>query len=309
MTKNYLIILCFLLPTGLFAQQNLVPNPSFEDTTSCPYWVGNFFAEHWYSPTYGSPDLFHICSSGQLGVPQNVFGWQHARTGNAYAGGHASDFSGNNGREYIQCKLTEPLEAGKKYEVNFWVSRADSATKACDNIGAYFSTIPVSATNAYNLPYTPQVVSHLNNPVTDAINWVQVIDTITAIGGEQYLTIGVFTDDNNTYWVPVSGGWMDEPYYYIDDVSVLKIVSTSIDETSANNISIFPNPSTGEFRISSNERIKSYTIYSALGQSIKNNIVNSQNFQIKLENHSTGIYFLIIETNSFLTTKKIIINH
>jgi hypothetical protein len=315
MKKLLLILSCFFLTLSLFAQQNLVPNPSFEDTTSCPEWLGNFFAEHWYTPTYGSPDLFHTCSSGQLGVPQNILGWQTARTGNAYAGWHASNFSGSNGREYMQCQLIQPLEAGEKYEVSFWVSRADSANKACDNIGAYFSTMPISATNAFNLPYSPQVVSEANSPVTDAINWVQVIDTFTAVGGEQYLTIGVFTDDMNTNWVPVSGGWVDEPYYYIDDVSVVKVISNSVgevpevDETSQNKISIFPNPSTGEFWISSKEKIKSYTVFSALGQSIKNSTVNSAKFQISLDNYSSGVYYIIIETNSFLTTQKIIINH
>ncbi len=309
MTKNYLIILCFLLPTGLFAQQNLVPNPSFEDTTGCPHWLGNFFAEDWYAPTWGSPDLFHTCSTGQLGVPQNIFGWQHPKTGKAYAGWHASSFSGSNGREYIHCQLIQPLEAGAKYEVSFWISRADSATIACDNIGAYFSTAPVSASNASNLPYTPQVVSPANNPITDAINWVQVIDTFTAIGGEYYLTIGVFTDDMNTNWTLVNGGWVGEPYYYTDDVSVIKVIATAIDEIPENKISVFPNPSAGKFWISSNERIKSYTIYTALGQKVKNDMVNTEKFQINLDNYHAGIYFLIIETNNFLTTHKLILKH
>src|SRR5690606_14883530 len=118
----------------------------------------------------------------------------------------------------------------EKYEVSFWLSRADSATKASDNFGAYLSTTPVSALNAYNLPYIPQIVSEPNSPVTDAINWTQVIDTLTAVGGEEYLTIGIFTDDANTNWVPTPGGWAYEPYYYIDDVSVERVFVSSFDE-------------------------------------------------------------------------------
>ena len=59
--------------------QNLVPNPSFEDTTGCPQFIDDFYAVDWLSPTLASPDLFHTCSSGNAGVPQNLWGWQNAR--------------------------------------------------------------------------------------------------------------------------------------------------------------------------------------------------------------------------------------
>ena len=276
------------------AQMNLVPNPSFEDTTGCPQWLGNFFAVGWYRPTYGSPDLFHTCSTGQLGVPQNVLGWQQPRTGLAYAGGHASDFSGTNGREYIQCRLNQALEAGEKYEVSFWLSRADSATKACNNIGAYFSATPVSALDPYNLPYIPQIVSQPNNPITDAINWTQVIDTFTAFGGEEYLTIGIFTNDANTNWVPTPGGTFHAPYYYIDDVSVEKaLVNSSFPAIQTrSSIKLFPNPATDVLSVSNLQQATAYTLFAGNGQVKQQGQLPETDAQISVAGLAPGLYFL-----------------
>ncbi len=296
-----LLFFCLLMPNIGLAQMNLVPNPSFEDTTGCPQWLGDFFAESWQSPTYGSPDFFHTCSTGQLGVPQNVFGWQQPRTGLAYAGGHASDFSGASGREYIQCRLNQPLEVGEKYEVSFWISRADSATKACDNIGAYFSSMPVSALNAYNLPFLPQVISQPNSPVTDATDWIQVIDTFTAVGGEEYLTIGIFTDDANTNWIPTLVGFFPEPYYYIDDVSVEKVLVSSVNEILRKEISVFPNPTVDFIDINFPSLTGSYTVsvYDVSGRQILQiSDISQSTKRLDVSQAKPGLLLVRIEHNN-----------
>lgn len=60
--------------------QNLVPNPGFEEYIKCPgsYMLNqNEFAIHgWQSPTSGTPDHFHSCSSGEADVPVNWAGIQ-----------------------------------------------------------------------------------------------------------------------------------------------------------------------------------------------------------------------------------------
>jgi hypothetical protein len=138
--SSFLLFFALLEVNG---QVNLVPNPSFEILDSCPQFLGEFSVVDWLKPTLGSTDNFSSCSAEQSGVPQNVVGWQYAKNGNAYVGTYGSDFSGSNYREYIQCQLLSPFETGKKYEVSFWVSRADSSTFACNNIGAYLSSTSV----------------------------------------------------------------------------------------------------------------------------------------------------------------------
>ena len=177
MKKITCSLLFVLLLAICHSQQNLVPNPSFEIIDSCPQFVGNFTVVDWNKPTWGSSDNFHTCSTGQNGVPQNVLGWEYPKTGSGYVGTWGHSFIGTNYREYIQCQLLSPLEEDKQYEVSFWVSRADSSTFACNNIGAFLSSTPVFLADNTNLPYTPQVVSEAI--ITDAINWIQIIDTIS----------------------------------------------------------------------------------------------------------------------------------
>ncbi|MBK7390076.1 MAG: hypothetical protein IPI23_13700 [Bacteroidetes bacterium] len=57
---NKLIYIIILLLTGRIGYaQNLVPNPSFEDTINCPFSVNQFaYCDHWnkYRET---PDYFY----------------------------------------------------------------------------------------------------------------------------------------------------------------------------------------------------------------------------------------------------------
>ncbi len=213
------------MPCAVAAQVNLVPNPSFEDTTHCPLFYGDFSTEHWYSQTAGSsPDLYHTCAV-QIdlivpSVPHNYNGWQWPRTGAAYMGiGYNPNF-GIEGGEYIQCDLIEPLNSGKKYIVEFFISRADNSDRTPKNVGAFFSQDTVSSTVVELLPYLPQVSNASNQSLTDAVNWIRISDTIIANGGEQYLTIGVFSD--NTGWTETDGTLFQHAYIFIDDVSVVE---------------------------------------------------------------------------------------
>lgn len=291
------------------AQVNLVPNPSFEDTIGCPTGVGDFSVTGWISPTLSTPDVFHSCNVSNVGVPQNVFGFQNARTGNAYSGIYLSDFSTSEYREYIQCELVSTLEAGKFYAVRFYVSRTDSSTKACDNIGAYLSSTAITGSNNQNLPCSPQVVSSSSNPITDAVNWVQIIDTITAVGDEHFLTLGVFSNNANTNWIATSGGWEDVAHYYVDDVSIIEVLPESGIGSSEFMISLFPNPAFGNVTVNSNRTITSCSIYSTLGQVIFNSAPQSTNFDLDFSTLSGGVYYLNLQGDEKIVTKKIVVYH
>ena len=121
------LILVFCSSQG----QNLVPNPSFEDVGSCtsflPPW-NSFDLTNWYSPNAGSPDPYNPCftSSWGLSTPSNYMGYQVAHTGVGYAGiVSCIQYKNEAGiyREYISNKLISPLQAGKKYDVSFYVVR------------------------------------------------------------------------------------------------------------------------------------------------------------------------------------------
>jgi hypothetical protein len=207
------------------AQSNLVPNPSFETFTSCPVSTGSIVqAVNWYNPNTGSADYFNSCvpAGGLFDLPQNFIGNQNAYTnGAAYAGVVAWMAGGGTPyREYIQTQLISPLVAGQTYYLSFYVSRAETDGIVTDDFGAYVSASAISLANSSNFSVTPQVANPQGLFLTDSVNWTLISGAFMAAGGEQYITIGNFTDDATISkdTVPGSTPVPSIAYYYIDEV-------------------------------------------------------------------------------------------
>lgn len=219
---RYLLIL--LLAGQLYTghTQNLVPNYSFETFTTCPTAYEGLcflFAPSWSCATLGSADLFNSCGNPSMaGVPDNAIGSQLANTGEGYAGFICFWPSISNYREYPTVQLTSPLIAGEWYYVSFFISVADSGC-GVENVGAHFSTSPVFQSNFTTLNLTPQV-ENTTGMISDNQGWVFIGGCFQAAGGEQYMTIGNFYNDNETPLDPDCSGTYN--YFYIDDVSVVQ---------------------------------------------------------------------------------------
>jgi hypothetical protein len=256
--------------------QNLVPNPSFEDTVNCPPgWASINSINNWYSPNGSSPDLFYTCASPfDVGVPQNGAGFQSAKNGNGYIGvGSSFDSTNLNYREYIQVELTDTLVANKEYILSFFISKADSAPIVVTKMGAYLSNGPISTSGGLSLNVVPQVESSTGVYLTDTANWLEVKDTIIAAGGEKFITIGYFFDNANadTLTVQQSLYFYRQSYYYIDDVSLTELIPNSINELNSLNssISLYPNPTKDSFCISSIKEIETVELLKMDGSHIK----------------------------------------
>ncbi len=317
---NILFAFCLLFCTTykgfVYGQTNLVPNFSFENYTICPDGsVGIETATGWVSPNAYSPDYYNSCanlSNPYSGVPNNGYGFQNPKTGVGYGGIYLPVNAGNDIREYIQVELTDPLTNGVEYIITFYVSLADSSNFSVNSLGAFLSNTPISSTNNLVFSVTPQVVNDpIVNPLTNKNIWQEVSDTITAMGGEKYMTIGNFQFDSNADTTSVTGGGGSPSYasyYFIDDVSVTEIFPNSVDENNQTQISIYPNPSNGIVYINSPTLIESLTIYSAMGQMVLKQSPKSEYFQVDLSQFSEGVYYININTHNSIITNKIIIN-
>ena len=221
--KFYFIALQMLLVFTLNAQ-NLVPNGSFEDFSSCPTTLSQIFlATGWSQPTAGTSDYYNACHTGnQVGVPVNFVGVQNALTGQGYAGFIPHYVPIPNYREYIQATLTEPLIEGFCYELEMFTSAAENwPMNGISHVGMYLSVSPPSIEPNGQILATPQI--YYPNTVLDTDNWVQLSGTFVATGGEQYITIGNFFE-NGIYAIeplaPPNNSGEDGAYYYIEDVRV-----------------------------------------------------------------------------------------
>lgn len=212
------LALAALTAAPVLAQTNLVPNPSFDNYTTCPFTDNQLnFCTSWYKPTPASSDYMNAChTSVVVGVPNNVFGVQNARTGTGYIHLICGAPGTEEWREYAQCQLSSPMSAGQIYDVSFYISRSD-CDLAVGQIGAYFSTSAISQTTSDAFNLTPHVET--SSVITDTTNWVLVSGTYTASGGEQYLTLGNFRNAANTTTVMAGFGHRWGSYYF-EDVSV-----------------------------------------------------------------------------------------
>lgn len=241
---KHLYLLSFLLFGCLSASaQNLVPNPSFEQLTSCPTGGGsipyspaynNFpFITAWVSPAQSTPDYRHTCGIGGLcAVPNGTLSWGWPRTGNGYVGFYTNPPIGSSlpYREYVECKLTQPLVAGHVYHVSYYCNAAEYSLNTTiniygvDKIGALFTTTQVAVPTSNVLAYTPQVTSPPGVPITDTQNWVRVQGVFQATGGEEWLTIGRFDDGLPVVTGIVRAGTSGSlSYTLLDDVAVFDL--------------------------------------------------------------------------------------
>src|SRR6185436_15223330 len=163
MIKLTLFFVCFFLTTGISFSQNLVPNPSFEDTLKCPDFVSQIdYAAGWHT-LLNTPDYYHECNNtspvnaGMVGVPTSARGYQPAHTGVAFAGEVNYYTSQTDYREVFYAQLLSPLLAGVLYDVGMWVVMdEDHAQWAVDgDLGIYLSTSIINPSLLFT--YTPQI--------------------------------------------------------------------------------------------------------------------------------------------------------
>ncbi|MBL0328444.1 MAG: T9SS type A sorting domain-containing protein [Bacteroidetes bacterium] len=304
--KNLLLFFLLLFKIGV--AQNLVLNGDFEDYYGCPTNISQLdSSEFWITPTLGTSDYFNQCNLSTVNVPYTFGGYQQAYSGVGFAG----IFVWNNGfsysyREYIEVPLSTSLSAGVTYNFDMKINLSNACVSSTYDIGAYFSdTIVSGVANNVNLPFVPQINNVAGN-FPDSLNWISVTATYTASGGESFLIIGNFKNNPNTY---VTDSLTTTPIYvFIDDVYLAE-TTVGIDEEDEWKVSLYPNPTSGSFNLSTSEQINdgSIEIYNVVGELIlSQKIINQQN-TIDLKDHATGLYFLkVISDSEVIGMKKVV---
>jgi len=202
---RYVLVILFCLPFMVKAQINLVPNPSFEDTISCPINISNMAdCKNWIQPTAGTSDYFNSCAqaSSNAGIPQNFWGNKQTNSGNAYCG--ISVFvMGTSSREYLQVELLDTLE-NLNYNLEFYFSAGNLANGSnygtsviVKNIGVQFSDTALASGQFGVLNYTINNTVFDTNCITqfDNVNWYRFSAVYNATGGEKFITLGNFHSD------------------------------------------------------------------------------------------------------------------
>jgi len=262
MVRAVIIVFLFIILGfgGPSFAQNMVVNPSFEEIWNCPFTMNQTrFTKFWFpfGTADPSPDFFHACTENKIvKVPGSIFGFQHARTGEAYIGmiNYLTTKSGGgwrvpaNHREMVMVQLTKPLVAGNQYYAEMWINLADNCEFAINSFGMYFTRdMPSFDWQAMDLGYyKPQVSSDPDIVYDNNEDWVKISGTFTAKGDELALSIGTFEADSRLVVKKTKRKFAHarndnlpkkyQPriaYYFIDDVKVVPIDP---------NESIYPEP-------------------------------------------------------------------
>jgi gliding motility-associated-like protein len=227
--KVQISCLFLLLSFGVLAQTNLVKNGGFDTLTACPSSLSQVPQSYWEFPAghNGSSDLFNSCATSvSVGVPSNFRASNcPAFNGTGYVGGYGF-LSGGTYREYVCDTLISPLVAGRQYVISFMWRLADQSNWASDDLGFYLSNNFPSGNTSGHLGVVPTSQNTSGNFLASDSIWELYSDTIIAVGGEEYITIGAFDSIPNAMVIDstAAGTWA---YYFYDSVSVYEYYGIS----------------------------------------------------------------------------------
>lgn len=238
MRRLLLLMLLFIFGTAKvgFAQENLVPNPSFEEYNRLPTSPGDAkeTLKEWKIPNEeGGGDYYHVDSPAKhSGIKDNYFGSEDPHSGKAYAGFCVTPQY----HEFLACALKAPLVKGKQYKVSFFISNGDKAAVSyIKEIGVLF--LKRERVLPFGIPMSipPQIVFYQDTGFTQKVGWQELSAIYTADGTEQWMYIGAHewqcdtcrsipgtprTENPSIY----GGIIIKEAHYYVDDVSVTEVV-------------------------------------------------------------------------------------
>lgn len=313
--KNILIFILTFLNLAIFGQ-NLIPNPSFEDTVSdCHYqaWVnpGTVYfgmALGWFSPSKGTPDLkapssrcpYSGVNFGSTGV--NVY----ASDGNNYGAFYTYDTNSfnSNWREYVGIKFSEILNQ-KKYCLEFDI-KLMSASMYATSIGVLISSDYIYQNSNLNLNYSENIT--FSNPILDT-SWTRMSVEYTAQGIEEYIYIGNFHPDSTTTLI-VNQGTYSFTFYCIDNLS-LTLCPGQEEPSPEAHFTVYPNPSNGNTLYIDKyaDTTAQISLYNALGQQVGVRNLPARAYKgVVFEQLANGVYVVVYVTaNGYREEKKVVV--
>lgn len=287
--KSFVQIFILFCAFNLQAQ-NLIYNGSFEEVTEC-YTTISDQVNGWYTPqVLGTPDVFlsnSDCPNEFAIAPYDGDNYCGIATGIAQTSINDPD-----AREYLSTKLLMPLEAGSVYQLSFWIREAQYASWSSDKIGVYFSVDSVFNWSINQFEIEPQIQT-LEGELFNGGEWIEVVDSYIAMGGERFLTFGCFVPSSELIlYYQFSQHGTGLAYYEFDNFSLVEIEDVNVEEQTSV-VQLYPNPTSDVLHLQSSSHIEKLMVWSAKGALL----MEEQNPSpvLDLSNFSSGMYFVHIQ--------------
>ena len=202
--------------------------------------------------------------------------------------------------ETINIMPCTDVVAGETYRISFWKKSATSGTLTVNGQTGVFSGLAQDFASMTDIlkPYSALTPTNSSGP----LGWTKdSVDYVAATSETRYFAIGGKGTCSTTNQVNVR----------LDDIKIAKVLTTGIKSNSsvAETISIFPNPSTGLLNINTIDATTSVEVYNVIGEKVySNKNLNKGTNSIDLSNLSNGSYFVKMNSNNNITTKKVVIS-
>ncbi|MBC9811869.1 gliding motility-associated C-terminal domain-containing protein [Crocinitomicaceae bacterium CZZ-1] len=289
------IILLFIV-VSLKAQENLVPNPSFDEYTECPDYEGQLnYATGWFKANLATSDYMNLCATYIYNtIPQNAVGYQYPKIGNGYA--HSINFG--SGSEYMECRLSESLKANKLYLISVYVSLTETSQYWVEKLGIRFTKDTLYRNDLQRWTEADAYFEGIKN---DTANWQCLTTCYLAKGGEQFLTIGMFDEWDNYIYYPVQPAYPNLVHpedihagYYWDDISVVESDLCKLEFTIPNVVTANSDGINDFFKLQLPSGA-TFTILNRWGNIVYKNSDSELLWPQSGEKLTEGVYFYVLE--------------
>jgi hypothetical protein len=182
----------------------------------------------------------------------------------------------------FSLELSESLVAGNTYEISYWEVAVD--TFGNENIPLYFGL----STEADD--FGEEIYSSL--PPIDT--WAHRSFSFIAPNNGSFLTVKIEETGNVKAW------------NFVDDFQILNLSATREESIFAPML-IYPNPTSGAFRVKMPLGAEKVNIFNAAGQLMGSDVMDSfTEMEFSLTNN--GIYFVQVVTQSGTVIKKVVVD-
>lgn len=300
-----------LIVTTSFAQ-NLVPNGSFEEYSTCPFGTNQVYLATGWDRWYRSPEYFNACCENNWAdVPQNFEVNQWPSHGNAYCGLASASGSGDY-CEIIGAALSEPLVPGLPVFVSLKLAAGIGGTiedprLTTSHVGVRFTVNEDIWLTKTPLPNFAHL--YLEAPPSVASQWQVLNGFIIPDSAYEQISIGRFHEiDSVTVSVVNPDGNFPSAYFLVDEVCVSYdpidcAFSNGLNSDSTNPLVVGPNPFRDQLWIAQGEvgpvPVK-VTVTDALGRICHSlTVAQCQRIQLNGSELPVGTLILHIQVGSF----------
>ncbi|MCB9163632.1 MAG: T9SS type A sorting domain-containing protein [Flavobacteriales bacterium] len=261
----------------------------------------------WFSAG-GTGDYFMSCipDGGFNDVPLSSWAFQHALDGECYVG-VVTYIQSTGVREYFMVQLAQPLVVGQEYYSSFYASPSWGGPQpqtflASSHIGMRFTTQPLQWSQGDPWP-TGGNFAHVYHPwiIADTVGWTLVSGSFVADSAYQYVMIGNHFNNAMTDTLHFADfPWDPRAHTLIDNVCVTENpkgcpLALGVTDHSLDAVTLFPNPTRGEVRLSGLPGGTRLTVFDGTGRLVLREEIAGSTWRMDASMWARGAYMLRVE--------------